>query len=298
MITEILKKYNINSSSYSRLGGMESENYKIKTTEKNYVLRIYNSAIFNKTQKEIEQDWMNDLSENSNLKIQESISNNEGESISSYSENNKNYFATLSTWIKGNIPPTILEMDEAELFSIGSTMGTLHKYSKNYSPSVGDFPFIYDSYYFVEKLETLYNTLESDHYNEALLEELKVNISNKITRFSSLLKTPDNWGMIHGDFHSGNYIIDKNKKAHIIDFARCGMGFYAYDFYLALMEMEENQRIHFKSGYEKIMPLPKVEDESIFYTLSLLDNLGTLAAFPEELPFIKKDIPYLIKTSQ
>lgn len=117
-----------------------------------------------------------------------------------------------------------------------------------------------------------------------------------ITHFAGLERTPEHFGLIHADFHSGNYVLFSD-EVRIIDFDRCGFGFYLFDLSLALMELDEAQRELFLQGYKTAERLPVGYPSLVkgFLCLAYLDNLGFHAPNPEELPFIVKEFPLVVE---
>lgn len=126
------------------------------------------------------------------------------------------------------------------------------------------------------------------------LELLRRAAQELIAQLAQLVRDESSFGLIHADFHSGNYLLD-GAEVHIIDFDRCGFGFYLFDLALALMELRAEQRLVFLQGYENVCPLPSdfTRLNTLFLSLAYLDNLGFLAANPEELLFIVGELPYV-----
>lgn len=58
----------------------------------------------------------------------------------------------------------------------------------------------------------------------------------------------DQYGLIHGDLHSGN-VVFAGEQPYPIDFGRCGYGYYLYDLAAALLELSPEQRKRFIEGY-------------------------------------------------
>ena len=120
-----------------------------------------------------------------------------------------------------------------------------------------------------------------------------------LIQFGYLGRTSTTFGLIHADFHSGNYVLNGNIVS-IIDFGRCGFGFYLHDLALALTEMNETQRGNFLRGYESIRSLPDgyANLNQIFLMLAYHDNLGTVASNPEEIDFIVNEMRFVTKACQ
>lgn len=128
------------------------------------------------------------------------------------------------------------------------------------------------------------------------LNSFKSDAERIITYFAQMKRDRDNFGIIHADFHSSNYLVC-DEKMRIIDFDRCGFGFYLYDLALALMELQAQQQKLFLESYEIVKPLPAnfTEFNQMFLSLAYLDNLGFHAPNPNELGYIIGDLPLVAK---
>jgi Ser/Thr protein kinase RdoA (MazF antagonist) len=153
-----------------------------------------------------------------------------------------------------------------------------------------------DAGYFAKRLASLNNALSHSDINKDDLEYFRTNADSIISRYRVLERTVNSFGLIHADFHSGNYLIFGD-EVRIIDFDRCSFGFYLYDLTVALTELNQEQRQHFLQGYEAVKPLPDDYQrlEPFFLTLSYIDNLGFFASNPDELPFITKEMVFVIE---
>lgn len=89
-------------------------------------------------------------------------------------------------------------------------------------------------------------------------------------------KNPESYGMIHGDFHPGNYYVDRN-NIWLFDFDNCCYGFYIYDIGTVMVHwlfqveprksrrevLEEILLPNFRIGYEMHMHLPEKDWKDI-----------------------------------
>jgi Ser/Thr protein kinase RdoA (MazF antagonist) len=151
--------------------------------------------------------------------------------------------------------------------------------------------------YFSRRLASLKDALSSSDMEKDDLESFRMNAATIISRYADMERSPDRFGLIHADFHSGNYLIF-NEEVRIIDFDRCSFGFYLYDLTIALTELNEEQRQHFLQGYQRVKPLPNDYPKlhNFFLTLAYIDNLGFFASNPDELAFIAREMVFVMET--
>lgn len=187
-------------------------------------------------------------------------------------------------------------MTPEQLVQTGVLMAHLHAHAREFVAPVEFSRSAFDEAYFRSCLNRLYEALRRTGLDRGDLEQFRANAEIVFSHFGNLTRTKSSFELVHGDFHSGNYLLDGGVVS-IIDFGRCGFGFYLYDLALALMEMVDEQCLSFLKGYQTVKPLPDGYPDlsETFLALAYLDNLGTLAKNPEELPFIVADMPLVLK---
>ncbi|MBE9050108.1 phosphotransferase [Nostocales cyanobacterium LEGE 11386] len=291
-----LHKYGLENAQLTRLGGASNTNFKVDIDSISYLLRLHTSALHNRVAVWSELAWLSSLQSDTPLVLPEPIVNLIGELVTGVSiDNDPETLCTLMSWVEGKIPPTVNFLTDEQLVKVGSVMAQLHIHSQQFEPPEGFKRHKFDEVHFSGCLEVLYTALSNTELDKNDLNSFKVNANHIITHFARLERKQDNFGVIHGDFHSGNYLVC-DEEVYIIDFDRCGFGFYLYDLALALMELEEPQQKIFLQGYETLKPLPAdyTNLKQMFLCLAYLDNLGFLVANPEELAFVMKELPFVI----
>lgn len=294
---EALRNYGLENAQLTRLGGASNTNFKVDADDKSYVLRLHRSAYHDRVSISSELAWLISLQSDTALVIPKPIVNLNGELVTSVSADSEpEMLCTLMSWVKGKIPPTVDALTDEQLAKVGSLMAQLHIHSQQFEPSAGFKRKRFDEAHFSGRLEVLYTALSNTELDKSDLQSLKVNASHIITYFAHLERKQDSFGVIHADFHSGNYLLC-DEKVCIIDFDRCGFGFYLYDLALALMELDEQQRKVFLQGYETVKPLPAgyTNLKQVFLCLAYLDNLGFLVANPDELTFVVGELPFAVE---
>ncbi len=107
----------------------------------------------------------------------------------------------------------------------------------------------YDGDYFRARLAALIEAVSQTGFADAELAALGADVQALLDRVNRLGRDAVSFGLIHADFHSGNYVLNGD-LVQLIDFDRCGFGFFLHDLALALMELEEVQRPSLLEGYE------------------------------------------------
>lgn len=294
---EALRHYDLEDAQLTRLGGASNTNFKVDVDDKSYVLRLHASARHDRAAISSELAWLSSLQSDTSLVLPEPIVNLNGELVTGVSTDSEpETLCTLMSWVEGKIPPTVDILSDEQLAEVGSLMAQLHIHSQRFELPEGFKRPTFDEAHFSGRLEVLYTALSNAELDKSDLNSLNANANHIITHFAQLERKQDSFGVIHADFHSGNYLLC-NGKVRIIDFDLCGFGFYLYDLALALMELQEQQRQVFLQGYETVKPLPAdyTDLKQVFLCLAYLSNLGFLVANPEELAFVVGELPFAVE---
>jgi Ser/Thr protein kinase RdoA (MazF antagonist) len=294
---EALRNYGLEDVQLTRLGGASNTNFKVDADDKSYLLRLHTSACHDRVTISSELAWLSSLRSDTTLVIPKPIVNLNRELVTGVpADSEPETLCTLMSWVEGKIPPTVDTLTNEQLAEVGSLMAQLHIRSQQIELPEGFKRQTFDKAYFSGRLKVLYTALSNTELDKSDLNSLKVNASHIINNFAQLERKQDSFGIIHADFHSGNYLLCDGKVC-IIDFDRCGFGFYLYDLALALMELEEQQRKVFLQGYKTVKPLPTdyINLKQVFLCLAYLDNLSFLVANPEELAFVMEELPFAVE---
>ncbi len=113
-----------------------------------------------------------------------------------------------------------------------------------------------------------------------------------VATLSACPRTPQNWGLVHGDLRPGNMIVAPDGSFTIIDFDDCGYSWYVYDFACALSFLEHEPLAPqlaqlWIEGYQSVAALTD-DDLSCACALSMLRRLQLLGwaagHYPDALP--------------
>jgi Ser/Thr protein kinase RdoA (MazF antagonist) len=193
--------------------------------------------------------------------------------------------------------------------ALGKTIGRAHAISRHYEPAPGIcFP----------QWDQGGNLFNQQIQYELWLKEKQTRLMEQIQRFQ---KSPETYGLIHGDLHFGNFFVhEATQVITLIDFDDCAYGWFSMDIALLLFDIlvlyQGNERDKFGhdflrsflAGYLPENPLPSSWVDQVPLFLKLLEiNLYDMMAkyYPNELgewgakfmPGRKErldgDIPYL-----
>ena len=294
-----LELYDLADARFTPLGGSDNLNYRIDALSGSYALHLHISPHHTQESLLAEMTWLGELSLDTTVAVPEPVPSSRGALVETVkADDGKTVPCTLTVWVEGKVPPTIDFMTDAQLEQVGALMARLQTHSQRFSPSLQAEYRTYAAPYYRDRLRTLVPVLESS-VTEDKLTRFRLAAEAIFTRLDGMAHEQKSFGIIHGDFHSGNYLVHGD-EIRLIDFNRCGLGFYLFDLSLALMELEEPRRGTILHGYETVSPLPLGYHElnRVFLALAYLDNLGTLAANPNEWEFIRGDSSLLFGAFQ
>lgn len=141
-------------------------------------------------------------------------------------------FVVLFDWLKGRFPkkPSV-----AEFRRLGAFMARLHEHASRFDTSALD-----RSVLDLEGLAggVMGGALDDLPTTHRPIFERTVERARDV--FDELGMGPDVWGLIHADLHPGNRLTVNGTPA-AIDFDDCGMGYFLYDFAVALDHQRRNQ---------------------------------------------------------
>jgi Ser/Thr protein kinase RdoA (MazF antagonist) len=157
-----------------------------------------------------------------------SINNHLVERLSHYGTS---YTLTAFEKVEGvlaeNIPPS--QWDDTLFHNIGQETGRMHKFSAGYHPSRPNLtrPQWFESY------EVSEAEVKLAHTDDPAREQL----TNLIAELQNLPASPPDFGLIHGDLHFANFLIQPGGRMAIIDFDDCVYGWFAMDIAMALFDV-------------------------------------------------------------
>lgn len=269
--------------------------YKIETeTTGSYLLRIHSERV-NKEEILSELVFLNELRKVKDLEVPEGIRSRCGSYIleCETEEGYRKPYVSLMRWVEGEHWNS--EVTDSHVYNIGAMVGRLHKASARFDTPVDFVRPHWGSVSFrqeVAKLERYYPRFLLDNswkrYQEA--------IDKIIHQFERMQRDARNYGLIHGDIHSGNVVFNNGLPCPI-DFGRCGYGYYLYDLAGALLELNPQHRRLLIQGYESVVELNTndyVRDLECFFIKVMIENYCHHSSNMREIPSLIDEQKYAL----
>lgn len=283
-----VESYGITDARLERLGGLDTVNYRVDTSDaRRYLLRLHDPRRHPQVSVASELAWLAHLAAETALVVPRPVPNRFGQTVTIVeAAPGTSFVCTLMRWVEGE--PLSGSMTDAHARQAGAVMARLH--ASPFTPPPGFVRQTYDAAYFVRCLTVIVgdfaNDLSRDHGHA-----LERGTAALAAFESRLPRTPATFGLIHADFHQGNYVLHGD-ELRVIDFGRCAFGHHAFDIATAL-ELDAAQREAFLAGYAAIRPVPPELERhgDAFTCMTYLDNLGFLAARPEERTYVLATLP-------
>ncbi|MCH8294004.1 phosphotransferase [Candidatus Poribacteria bacterium] len=222
ILAEALKRYAIAQDNLHALDGFESFIYTYERENRNYILRISHSSRRTRYVIRGEIDWVNYLAENT-VPVCRAVPSKNDEFVEVV-EADDGYFSATS-FEKAQGGPPGKDQWNAELFrEMGRVMGKMHALTKEYRPAHPSF--IKPSWH-----------EETECFAEKYLPPPEKTAIEKFTALSDYLHTlpkgTDSYGLVHIDFHGGNFFVE-NGGIMLFDFDDCQYSWFVDDIAMAL----------------------------------------------------------------
>jgi Ser/Thr protein kinase RdoA (MazF antagonist) len=168
----------------------------------------------------------------------------------------------------------------------------MHLAAADYVPPAGFTRPIWNEERFQQDMDKLGQYHQAYLYEQAWNEyQLAI---NKICSDMALHEpTPEHYGLIHADLHTGN-IVTYNGQPSPIDFGRLGFGYYLYDLAAILLELYPAERQSLLAGYERVRPLgpASIPQLECYFIKFILENESHHAPNPQETARLIDEQPY------
>jgi Ser/Thr protein kinase RdoA (MazF antagonist) len=262
------------------IGGFENLIYEFRKDEQEYILRAGHSSHRTTDQVKAEIDWINYLIKNE-ITTPAPILSQQNNFVEIAPLDLINYLnlvvfekVTGESWTRKN--PNLWDLDIIKKW--GGLTGKMHKLTRDYSPP--------SKHIRREEFENQVRLNPKKFLPESETAIIQI-IENHLTSILSLPKTRDNYGLIHGDMHVGNFFVDKG-AIWVFDFDDCEYKWFISDiaiplYYSIYMSPIHRDRVHdnfamnflvsFLSGYRKHYQLPEGELQLLPDFIKLRDML-------------------------
>ena len=220
-------------------GGSGDCIYEAKTSRGRYILRVSEYSEMKQSHMEFESRWTEYLSERTDS-VAGPVRSIEGRLFEVAEAGGRKYILSLQEKAAGKIVDinNSEEFNEGLFSNLGALMGEIHQLTRCYEGNVFRPEFKWNGPHFWRK-------------NIAILDD-DVRLSEKrlLKELDRLPVDKDNYGIVHYDIHTGNFLVDDGKIT-LIDFDACQFNWYAADIASALFFMVQKEAGPLKRLSEK-----------------------------------------------
>lgn len=266
-----VKKYPIfTGAKVKLLNYSENATYLVEQpTAEKYILRVCRPGYHTKKQIEYEMKFIDSISKSSDVVVSPAIVGGNGEIVQEVELDGTTYYCNAFEYLEGDAPN---EDNEAELVqqfeSLGEVTAKLHNHSyqnwqtfQQFDRLAWDFDAILGP---TPKWGRWQDGLGMTAERKKLFEAVSKKIDDRLKKFG---KSPERYGLIHGDLRSANLLVDNN-QIKVIDFDDCGFGWYLHDLGTALSFIEHKPYVPdlieaWVKGYRKVRNLSEEEEREI-----------------------------------
>ncbi|PZD97077.1 aminoglycoside phosphotransferase [Paenibacillus sambharensis] len=270
ILTEAIKRYDINNDSIRSLGGYESFVYEYQKNNVFYILKISHTIrrSINNIRGEIE--FLNFLS-NKGLAVSNAVPSTRGNMVEEIAADNGSFLAISYEMALGN-EVSGDDWNESLYEKWGEFLGKIHHATKGYE---GSNPALKRQAWDQEVQLKAEKYLRPD---DAMIPILK----ERLAKLTSLPKSKDTYGLTHTDFHQSNFYLH-NGHIYLFDFDDCSYTYFIHDIGITLCyalfcpfkEFENKAEYyklffrHFMKGYLKENTIQEEEIEYLHDSIKL-----------------------------
>jgi Ser/Thr protein kinase RdoA (MazF antagonist) len=278
LVDAALEQYDIVPTRLESLRYYNNATYRVVGADRQqYALRV-TSNHYSDGELRSEMQWLGEMQANSGVRVPEPVSTPDGRLVieASAPSFGQARSCTLFRWMQGSHLPEE-RMQAADFARVGMTAARLHRTSAAFVP-----PPDFVRPHWDEK--RLLDPHVCDTYERILVHLRLFFAAEAVARFDVLAQRGRDrlreigsdrlgYGLIHADFHAGNYLFHEDRVG-FIDFEDLGWGFFLYDAATALFGAIERHdypalRDAFANSYEATLPLSEnlAEDLLTFQVL-------------------------------
>jgi Ser/Thr protein kinase RdoA (MazF antagonist) len=199
-----------------------SDVYLVDTPDASYILKIYIHGRHTRHEIEAEVSFLNDLLDH-DIAVAAPIENNDGAFVNDIDAPEGTRYAVLFEAISGDEPQ---EVNLGHSRSFGQLAGRLHNCADRLAREY-DRWHLDEKYLVEEPLNHIRAYLQNRQGDFEYLSALGSDLIAELCRLVS--KEKPEYGLCHGDLHTGNARVDKNGRLTLFDFDSFGYGWRAID---------------------------------------------------------------------
>jgi Ser/Thr protein kinase RdoA (MazF antagonist) len=253
--TRALRAYAIEPESLSFIQHSENMTFKVQTNQGNYLLRLhvpftpaFGNHGANKAAVNSEMLWLQALRK-ARLPVPTPVPTREGELVAQVDGIN----STLLKWQNGELLTWEMENEQVAA-QIGTLVGRLHQHSAHWNLPKGFYRPRRDAAYFENAMLALWPAVEDGRIASQDYRALQTAIGWLTGEIRNLSQTRITSGLLHGDLHRGNFLL-QHGKIKLIDFSMSAFGHFAYDLGTCLSNVRIAYHPIFLENYTRCFPL-------------------------------------------
>ncbi|MBK7894227.1 MAG: phosphotransferase [Anaerolineaceae bacterium] len=225
ILAEARQRYGILPEKLEELGGFESFIYGFEKDGAKFVLRLGHSLRRSPELIHGEVDWINHLARGG-AGVAKAVNSEAGNLVELLPDGQgEQFLGTAFAWAEGGPVRQMGGWTEPFMLNYGRLIGKMHTLSKQYTVAnpawkrpQWDDPIMTDTSASLPEIDP----------------EVAPQLAATLAHLRSLPHTPDGYGMIHQDAHTGNLFVDKNGHITLFDFDDCVYGHFVYDIAMVL----------------------------------------------------------------
>ncbi len=208
--------------------------------------------------------WLEALDRDTDLVIQKPIRSGSGDFITDVQSNAENSFLiTLLCWVEGELvwdnysDEVFVDLPSGILHNVGTVLGKLHRHSSQWTRPDGFFRPGSDAEDMPRNLNRLRLAADEGRIGACDFAVMEQAVSRIDADVAGIDKSPQDWGLLHGDFSCGNCIVHRG-EVRPIDFDWCCFGYFLADvgWCFAVNPMSATLCEAFLEGYRQQHTLP------------------------------------------
>ncbi|MFF2092233.1 phosphotransferase enzyme family protein [Paenibacillus sp. NPDC058174] len=256
--------------------------YKIETdTAACYLLRIHSDR-WSELEIRSELALLHVLNKSEDLNVPEGLESRDGSYVVKINTESgyRQPYVTMMKWVEGEHGSG--EFTDSTVYNIGVVTGRLHEAAARFTPPSDFVRPAWGADSFRKEMVKL-----KQYYSCFLSEEAwgkyQMAAEKVLSELAVMQQTEQNYGLIHGDLHTGNIVFIGDEPLPI-DFGRCGYGYYLYDVASTLLGLHPEHRRILIQGYESVRKLEAgyVQQLECFFIMVMIGNYSHHCSDPRE----------------
>lgn len=228
ILQEVLSRFAIEPAKIRPLDGFESFIYEFEREGKSYILRVSYSERRSEAMIAAEVEWMNYLAAHGAGVARAALSAND-KLVEAVSDRQGGYFLATAFVKAAGGPPRKALWNEGLYERWGRLMGKMHHLSKTFGPAGAKRP-NWDDPIFLDVTDTV-------PASEPIARQ---KLGQIIAHARQLPQDKESYGLIHYDFHAGNFFVDEQGQITLFDFDDSAYSWFINDIAIVLFYVLTN----------------------------------------------------------